>query len=190
MIDRVKPTVKTYCQIWYGGDVKKPLIVPVIEYKHMWVCKWGNCRQGLLQPYLIACKIPNNSPYVKRVPAAVSIVEKPCETASNNLRVIYNKPPEQEKKDFAVCVKGLDFLHDDLSVRMVEWIEMLNILGADKIFLYELAVHPNISKVLRFVLDQLLIYLLSLRSDLLIPLAKGVIAHFSNILATVHCTIF
>lgn len=48
-----------------------------------------------------------------------------------------------------MCVKGLDFLHEDLSVRLVEWIELLNLLGADKVFFYELQVHPNISKVLR-----------------------------------------
>ena len=44
--------------------------------------------------------------------------------------------PEQDgekKKKFAVCVKGLDFPSEDISVRLVEWIEMLNILGADKV---------------------------------------------------------
>ncbi|RWS27472.1 Glycosyltransferase-like protein, partial [Leptotrombidium deliense] len=57
------------------------------------------------------------------------------------------------KEEFAVCVKGLDFLHEDLSVRLVEWIELLNILGAKKIFLYELEMHPNISKVLKYYQD-------------------------------------
>jgi len=33
-------------------------------------------------------------------------------------------------------------------VRLVEWIELLNLLGADKIFMYQLQVHPNITKVL------------------------------------------
>jgi len=54
--------------------------------------------------------------------------------------VIYNRPPDDQKKGFAVCVKGLDFLYDDLSVRLIEWIEMLNILGADKIYFYNLQV--------------------------------------------------
>jgi hypothetical protein len=73
------------------------------------------------------------------------VVEKPCHSANNNLRVLYTRP--KVKDGFAVCVKGLDFLHEDLSVRLVEWIEMLGILGANKIFFYELAVHPNITKV-------------------------------------------
>jgi hypothetical protein len=41
----------------------------------------------------------------------------------------------------------MDFPEDDLSVRLVEWIELLNTLGADKIFLYNLEVHPNVTKV-------------------------------------------
>ncbi|KAK0167529.1 hypothetical protein PV327_004916 [Microctonus hyperodae] len=144
MIDRIEPTVKTYCQLWYD-DEKVPQIVDILEYKYIWHSKWGNYKQGIYQPYVIACKIPQ-SHWKKSPPASVSIVEKPCNTASNNLQVIYNKP--DKKKEFAVCVKGLDFLYDDLSVRLIEWIELLGILGADKIFFYNLQVHPNVTKVL------------------------------------------
>lgn len=64
----------------------------------------------------------------------MSVVERQCDLATNNLRVTYNRLKEGEsKKKFAVCVKGLDFPSDDISVRLVEWIEMLNILGADKV---------------------------------------------------------
>ncbi|XP_071439396.1 uncharacterized protein [Hetaerina americana] len=144
MVDRIEPKVKTYCQFWFENQ-KEPVFVKVLEYKYIWYRKWGNYKQGIFQPYLIACQIP--SKYHKQVPASVSLVEKPCDTATNNLRVIFNNPGK--KKGFAVCVKGLDFLHEDLSVRLVEWIELLGILGAEKVFLYELQVHPNISKVLR-----------------------------------------
>ncbi|KAH8289253.1 uncharacterized protein [Drosophila kikkawai] len=145
MIDRIEPKVKTYCQFWFDGQ-KEPFIVKTFEYKYIWYNKWGNYKQGIYQPYLIACQIPK--PFHGVVPSSVSMVEKECDTATNNLRVIYNRPPDDQKKGFAVCVKGLDFLYDDLSVRLIEWIEMLNILGADKIYFYNLQVHPNITKVL------------------------------------------
>lgn len=145
MIDRIEPNVKTYCQLWFDGQ-KEPYIVKTFEYKYIWYNKWGNYKQGIYQPYLIACPIPK--PFHSIVPASVSIVEKKCDSATNNLRVIYNRPADDRKKGFAVCVKGLDFLYDDLSVRLVEWIELLHILGADKIYFYKLNVHPNISKVL------------------------------------------
>ncbi|KAJ8973015.1 hypothetical protein NQ317_004613 [Molorchus minor] len=144
MINRIEPTVVTYCHFWFDGK-KDPVIGKSFEYKYIWYKKWGNYKQGIYQPYLVACVIPQK--YRDHIPQSVSLVEKQCDTATNNLRVIYDKPPE--KKDFAVCVKGLDFLHEDLSVKLVEWIELLNLLGADKVFFYELQVHPNISKVLR-----------------------------------------
>ena len=63
-------------------------------------------------------------------------------------RVIYNPVTTPErKKQFAVCCKGLYFPTVDLSLRLVEWIEVQRALGADKISLYNLAVHPNMMKV-------------------------------------------
>lgn len=143
MIDRIEPSVVTYCQLWFEGK-KEPVITKSFEYKYIWYKKWGNYKQGIYQPYLTACVLPIG--YKNQIPASVSLVEKKCDNATNNLRVIYERP--EVKKDFAVCVKGLDFLHEDLSVRLVEWIELLNILGADKVFFYKLQTHPNITKVL------------------------------------------
>ena len=102
----------------------------------------------------MGCRLPKS--HWNQVPLFVSIVENICDKATNNLRVIYNKLPEDEtdKKEFAVCVKGLDFPNDDLSVRLIEWIELLQILGADKIFFYNLEVHPNVTKVLNYYEDK------------------------------------
>jgi len=148
MINRLEPAVKTFCQLWFS-DSMEPVISKVLEYKYIWYKKWGNYKQGLFQPYLLACQLPKT--HWGKTPASVSIVEDKCDKASNNLRVTYNKPAEgEEKKKFAVCVKGLDFPEDDLSIRLTEWIEVLGALGADKIFLYNLEVHPNITKVLDY----------------------------------------
>lgn len=35
MIDRINPTVKTFCQFWFDGQ-KEPFIVKTFEYKYMW----------------------------------------------------------------------------------------------------------------------------------------------------------
>lgn len=149
MIDRIEPTIKTYCQFWFSEHTE-PVVVKTMEYKYIWYKKWGNYKQGVYQPYLIACQIPKTFHHL--VPISVSLVERICDTATNNLRVIYNKAVQKE--GFAVCVKGLDFLYNDLSVRLIEWIELLNILGADKIFFYELHVHANVSKVLNYYVKE------------------------------------
>lgn len=104
MIDRIEPIVKTHCQLWYDGE-REPKIVETLEYKYIWYPKWGNYKQGIYQPYVIACKIPQTH-WLKGPPASVSMVEKPCETPSNNLRVIYNKP---EYKRFCCLCKRIRF---------------------------------------------------------------------------------
>jgi len=150
MINRLEPKVKTFCQLWFS-DSSEPVISKVLEYKYIWYKKWGNYKQGLYQPYLLACQLPKT--HWGKTPASVSVVEHKCDAATNNLRVIYNKPPGQKKK-FAVCVKGLDFPEEDLSIRITEWIQLLHTLGADKIFFYNLEVHPNISKVLNYYTEK------------------------------------
>ncbi|KAG7167339.1 putative Glycosyltransferase family 92-like 6, partial [Homarus americanus] len=147
MANRIRPTVETNCQLWFDGE-KGPIISKVKEYKYIWIRGWGNYRQGVLQPYLIQCVVPPT--HVKRVPESVSLVELPCDKPFNNLRVIKNEPTGGQKEDFAVCVKGLDFSYVDNSIMMVEWLELLHLLGANKVFLYEMGIHPNVSKVLKY----------------------------------------
>uniref|UniRef100_A0A2H1WBD4 Glycosyltransferase family 92 protein n=1 Tax=Spodoptera frugiperda TaxID=7108 RepID=A0A2H1WBD4_SPOFR len=150
--DRIQPTVVTHCQLWFE-EMEAPVVVHVLEYKYVWNSKWGNYRNHVLHPYLMACVLPAEVRHL--VPASVSLVENACDRATNNLRVHFDMPkPPAQRKDFAVCVKGLDFLHEDLSVRLVEWIELVRLLGADKIFFYELQVHPNITKVLDHYVQQ------------------------------------
>merc|ERR1712241_89105 len=153
MINRLEPQVKTHCQLWFNGT-REPIISKVLEYKYIWYRKWGNYKPGIFQPYMLACQLPKT--HWNQVPLSVSIVENVCDKATNNLRVIYNKLPEGQKakKEFAVCAKGLDFPTDDLSVRLIEWIELLHVLGADKIFLYNLEIHPNVTKVLNYYEDK------------------------------------
>ena len=78
MIDRIEPTVKTHCLLWYDA-AKDPVVTPVVEYKYVWNKKWGNYKQGLLQPYLMACLLPQQSVLankglpIDQVPISVSI---------------------------------------------------------------------------------------------------------------------
>ena len=83
-------------------------------------------------------------------------MEEPCDTATNHLKVVYNKAKDEDvtaekekKKRFAVCSKGHTFPDVDKSVKLVEWIEVLRSLGAN-VFIYHFNMHPNISKVLDY----------------------------------------
>lgn len=91
-----------------------------------------------------------------------------CDNATNNLGIqlvndigdsdfeeadpidIGGSVANKKKLRFGVCVKGLDFLHNDQSYRLIEWIELLLLLGVQKIFFYEFSVHPNVKNVLDY----------------------------------------
>merc|ERR1719264_27993 len=100
MINRLEPQVKTHCQLWFNGT-REPVISKVLEYKYIWYRKWGNYKPGIFQPYMLACQLPKT--HWDKVPLSVSIVENVCDTATNNLRVIYNKLPEGQKAKKRVC---------------------------------------------------------------------------------------
>ena len=78
MINRYQPTIKTYFQFWFESQ-NEPVFSKVLDYKFIWNRKWGNNKEGIYHPYLMACQIPQQ--YHKMEPASVSIVEKPCENS-------------------------------------------------------------------------------------------------------------
>ena len=77
--------------------------------------KFSNLRQSLL-----ACVLPKS---YNKIPVAVSLVGNPCDTATNHLKIIYNKPKHEDdakekkkkKKRFIVGAKGHTFPHIELS---------------------------------------------------------------------------
>ena len=55
------------------------------------------------------------------IPAAVSLVESECQTATNILKVSFNHPSMEGRKreGIAVCSKGLHYPTEDVSARSV-----------------------------------------------------------------------
>ena len=95
--------------------------------------------------YILTCRVPVS--HIHKMPVSVSMVERVCDDATTNLRIIHNTPETpQERKTFAVCSKGFSIL-DDQSLQVAEWFEILRALGTDKIDIYTMEVHPNIQKV-------------------------------------------
>ena len=69
------------------------------------------------------------------------------------MRVIHNLPVNSINQ-FGVCVRALYFYHQDISNWLIQWLEMQKILGANKIFFYALAIHPNVKRILNFYQDE------------------------------------
>ena len=150
MINKLRPRVELYCQLWFENS-NQPVISLVTKFQYIFVGKEGgepgNQPTNNLQPYLLTCPVPREN--ATGNPTSVSLVEKACDTATTLLKVAHNKLEEgEEKKKFAVCVKGLD-IPDDLTVRLAEWIELVAAMGVDKIFVYKYEVHPKVDKLLK-----------------------------------------
>lgn len=145
LINKVKPTVKTYCQLWFSGMLD-PISVEVYEYRSLWPDYWGR-NEGGATPHLISCK----NPMVRKgvIPSQVSLVEEQCGLANNVLAVMNNRPKDGKKKKFLVCLRGLNF-DEDISLLMIEWAEILKILGVDNVYVYVEKNHSNVLNVLEY----------------------------------------
>jgi len=52
----------------------------------------------------------------------------------------------------ALCIKGILFYDRDISLRVLEWLLILQEQGYSHVYLYIYSVHPNLLKVLRSVM--------------------------------------
>ncbi|XP_017472847.1 PREDICTED: uncharacterized protein LOC108363849 [Rhagoletis zephyria] len=138
----------SYCQLWFT-EQSAPVIVPVREYRDNWYANWGQGPE-YYNPIFVECAMPQEVRDL--VPHTVSLVSSECARATNNLRVIYDPPPEgnRTQRGFAVCSTALYNPYRENSVRLVEWLELLRILGADHVMLPTFGLHPNATKVLRY----------------------------------------
>jgi hypothetical protein len=119
----VHPTDAFYCQFWYPNSDKPVFVQSELPF-WMFYPKWGADNGYFIHPYLISCKAEMIN---GRLPTSVSLVERECDNATNNLKVFRSQG--EKNKNFVVCVKGLSFPFEDKTTRLAEWIEYLNILG-------------------------------------------------------------
>ena len=117
-----------------------PVISPVTNFQNI---QYGG---NSLKPHILGCYPPDSMKHL--IPVSVSLVETECPKSkpSNNVKVYFDKNESGHKKGVAVCSKSLSH-PGDVSMRFIEWIELLRAQGVDKIFLSVLAVHPNVNKV-------------------------------------------
>ncbi|XP_069970324.1 uncharacterized protein [Penaeus vannamei] len=153
-----------WCYIWFNST-GPPAISPVLVIDYIDYVPGSKSRQMV---YILTCRIPKKYSHLK--PLAVSLVRRPCERALTLLQVVGSmernastafaegglnprsiRPPQW---NVAVCGPALFYYHQDISVRLVEWLELLRASGFAKVFLSETDVHPNIQKVLQYYVQE------------------------------------
>lgn len=143
------PYPDTYCQMWFEGE-RLPELVPLKETNLAWYPQWGKAK-GVAYPTLLT--FPMRSP---RIPQLVSLVfGNSCSVPQNALKVV--QPPERARAPThhrrrlrtGVCLKYLRYPKGDMSERLVEWLELMRLLGATRIRAYDIGeLHANISRTL------------------------------------------
>jgi len=138
--------VKLFCTLSFYGKENFAHSVEA-KYSEIWFNLWNSNTDSLYYAYLISCPIPTNLDE-KIIPSNISITIKECGRASNNLKV-FNQEFKKSHGSFAICTKGLNF-NEDITHRLVEWIEINRLLGAQKFFVYYYNLHENVMKVLKY----------------------------------------
>ena len=137
-----------FCQLWLNGK-SSPLSVEGY-FEEVWVSAFDpKPSPGMHHTYLLSCPLPK---HVRTAPRHVSVSDRHCDAEHTKLPVqkagLEDLRRGKEKDTFALCVKGLNF-QEDLSDRIIEWVEMNRIQGAKHITFYVYSIHPNVWKVLR-----------------------------------------
>ncbi|KAB0794186.1 hypothetical protein PPYR_13806 [Photinus pyralis] len=111
----------------------------------IWLKEWNEGDEQTFNPVLISCSLPTGY-----IPQTLSINSDQCTLSSQTFNIIV--PRVQETKDnytTTVCVKSLNFV-EDISVRLMQWIEMNRLLGADRFHFFVGKIHKNVHELLRF----------------------------------------
>jgi hypothetical protein len=157
---------KLFCQYWFEAE-SRPVVVKASQVMSTWrlrklaehVLKFrlSPTPFSLLQekftkfdkpnvPLLIYCPFNFNN----TLPHSVSITLNPCDQAKNVMTIIDNQPPNGIKKKFVVCSKALVLTNGNDTMKFIEWVETLRILGAEQLYIYHRYLHPSLFQAAQY----------------------------------------
>ena len=131
------------CNIIFQDEKRHLVETNVIS---VWRHIWRNETDQVLRTVLITCSIIGS-----KIPRLVSLSFSNAYangSVSNTLHIINES--KKEKSKFAICFKWMDFYDQDLSVRLIEWLEMIKILGASHVSLNILSTHPSMRRAIKY----------------------------------------
>ncbi|KAL4002974.1 Glycosyltransferase 92 family protein [Acanthocheilonema viteae] len=143
----IPPADKIFCNLY--DMVREKYIVIEGTIREIWQRAWDP-RDFFYIPNLISCPVPKYFEHSTNL--TISLSKTPCKSQEISSRVRMLSP-RKEKRGIAVCVKGLDYI-EDMPERLVEWIEMQFITGADMITIYTYYVPRKMQQVLNYYIKQ------------------------------------
>ncbi|CAL1291004.1 unnamed protein product [Larinioides sclopetarius] len=132
---------RIFCRMWFH-DIETSVIKAEVD--ELWVAYWDYAKlHEYYRPLLISCSINEHSK-----PKAVSIVTEPCQEPTNIFWFNSTHSDTKQIKDFAICLKPLNF-QNDISLRLLEWLELQILLGASNITTYMYHLNQRTFEILR-----------------------------------------
>lgn len=135
------------------------MLTNVSEVYDIWPEYWGfGVENGVYGPQIITCDVPKE--YANQPPRGVSLQlatasseEDQCKgldkSPSNVMRVMHNQRDSNYwTPSIGICVQAMRFSTYDISVRLVEWLEMVKLMGADQVYFYVFGAADNVVKVM------------------------------------------
>ncbi|XP_043588777.1 uncharacterized protein LOC122570476 [Bombus pyrosoma] len=141
------PTSGLFCTVWYKEEERGRAVSVEALVSTIWLDEWGETVDSYAG-ILVGCQLP---PDAAIEPSKVYVGLEPChQNASHSLTINGEdrNEAEERRRQFTLCIKGLDF-DEDISRKIVAFIEFHRILGAEHFYFYVFNVHENVLKVLR-----------------------------------------
>ncbi|XP_054006185.1 uncharacterized protein LOC128891048 [Hylaeus anthracinus] len=141
------PTSGLFCTVWYEEEARGRSVSVEALVSTIWLNEWGETVDSYAG-VLVGCQLPQD---VAIEPSRVYVGPDPChENASHSLAISQEARNEADdrRRQFTLCIKGLDF-DEDISSKLVAFVELHRILGAELFYFYVFNVHENVLRVLR-----------------------------------------
>ncbi|GBN13461.1 hypothetical protein AVEN_171520-1 [Araneus ventricosus] len=136
-----KLTKRIFCRIWFHDNKTSVMEAEVDE---LWVAYWDYAKpHEYYRPLLVSCSINEHSKSI-----AVSVITEPCQEPTNVFWFNSTHSNTKQTKDFAICLKPLNF-QNDISLRLLEWLELQILLGASNITTYMYHLNQRTFEILR-----------------------------------------
>ncbi|KAL3272600.1 hypothetical protein HHI36_014070 [Cryptolaemus montrouzieri] len=118
-------TEDLFCQILSKNNTyhfTKAVITPI------WSEEWNQSDSYIyFEPVLVSCRVQHDI-----LPKSISLSTEPCKSSKHRFRIEQNR---KNNVNFTICVKPLSFT-TEITKNLLQWIQINELLGADKIVLY------------------------------------------------------
>ena len=166
-----------YCQFFYEKRDENPFVVKVSGFRMLWggelpgkliwfiifkllifvLSEKVRTNRKISVPFFLVCPLSKD----RKIPSSVSLVTSACGKATNNRPIVNRHPTHGVKKEFGVCTGQMKNSKRDFVPRFIEWILLLELLGAEKIHGYVQQLPAQIYPAMKYFLSQSLVEFLS-----------------------------